>query len=116
MRRDPRAYLADIVDASRLVAGFIAGHTLDRYRSDVLLRSAVERQLEIVGEALNRLSRTDPVLASRISHARTIIGFRNVLAHGYDVVRDETVWEAITHELPVLASEASALLSELESS
>jgi uncharacterized protein with HEPN domain len=45
-----------------------------------------------------------------------IIGFRNVLAHGYDVVRDETVWEAITHELPVLASEASALLSELESS
>jgi uncharacterized protein with HEPN domain len=82
----------------------------------VLLRSAVERQLGIVGEALNLPSRTDPALASRISNARAIIGFRNVLVHGYDVVRDETVWEAITIELPVLASEAASLLSELESS
>ena len=67
-----------------------------------MLRSAVERQFEIVGEALNRLSREDPAVAARIPDVSRIVGFRNVLAHGYDIVDDEAVWSAITDDLPTL--------------
>ena len=84
MRRDPRAFLADILDAGGLIEGFVAGHDLQGYVSDPLVRSATERQLEIIGEALSRLSRTDPELAARIPDIGSIIGLRNVLAHGYD--------------------------------
>lgn len=79
-----------------------------------MLRSAVERQFEIVGEALNRLSRDEPVLAARIQEVRRIVGFRNILAHGYDIVDDDAVWTAITDEPPALVSRVSALLAELE--
>lgn len=54
-------------------------------------------------------------MATRISDLGTIIGFRNVLAHGYDVVDHEVVWETIRIDLPVLAAEASTLLRELDS-
>jgi len=74
------------------------------------------RKLEIVGEALNRLSRDHPELAARIPDIARIIGFRNVLAHGYDVVDDEVVWDAITSDLPELAAKVAALLDELEAS
>ena len=61
------------------------------YSADALLRSAVERQLTIVGEALNRLKKIEPAAASSITDARQIIAFRNILVHGYDIVRDEVV-------------------------
>ncbi len=114
MRRDVRAYLADVIDASDLIGQFITDRDLEAYRSDPLIRSAVERQLGIVGAALDRLARTDPALAARISDIGTIIGFRSLLAHDYDVVRDEVVWETVTNDLPELAAEASGLLRELE--
>ena len=114
MRRDPRAYLADIRDAGGLIAGFIAGLDLERYRSDALVRSGTERQLEIVGEALGRLSRTDPILADRIPDIASIIGFRNVLAHGYDIVRDEVVWRTVTEDVPGLIVVVEHLLAELD--
>jgi uncharacterized protein with HEPN domain len=80
-----------------------------------MLRSAVERQFEIVGEALNRLTRDDPNVAARIpDDVSRIVGFRNVLAHGYDIVDDDAVWSAITVDLPTLAERASSLLAELE--
>jgi uncharacterized protein with HEPN domain len=66
MARDPRALLADILDAARAIERFRHGLDLDGYRDDELVRAAVERKLGIVGEALNRLSREDPELANRI--------------------------------------------------
>jgi uncharacterized protein with HEPN domain len=113
MRRDPRAYLVDVRQASKLITEFTANGDLETYRSDVLLRSAVERQLEIMGEALNRLARTEPRLAERISDLGAIVGFRNVLAHGYDVVDDEVVWRTIEEDLPTLAADVEALIEEL---
>ena len=74
----------------------------------------MERKLEVVGEALNRLSREWPELASQIPDSGRIIGFRNVLAHGYDVVDDEVVWDAATTDLPELTGSVEALLAELE--
>jgi uncharacterized protein with HEPN domain len=114
MRRDVRAYLAEVVEASDLIGQFIADQGVEAYRSDPMLQSAVERQLGIVGRSLDRLARTDPALAARIPDIGTISGLRDDLAHGYDVVRDEVVWEASTVDLPGLAAEASALLAELE--
>ena len=93
MRRDVRAYLADMVESAGFIGQFIDGRALDSYRLDVMLRSAVERQLEIIGEAISRLARTDPTLAGRISDVPSIIGFRNVIAHGYDIVDNEAVCE-----------------------
>lgn len=114
MRRDPRVFLADVLEACQLITRFTSGRDLESYRSDVMLRSAVERQLEIMGEALNRLARTEPDLAARIPDLESIIGFRNVLAHGYDVVKDEVVWRTIEEDLPTLTAQVAMLIRELE--
>lgn len=114
MPRDPRALLADVLEAARSVERFREGIDLDDYRADELTRAAVERKLEIAGEALNRLSREYPGLAARIPDIARIVGFRNVLAHGYEVVDDEIVWDAITIDLPQLAAAVEALLAELD--
>ena len=74
-----------------------------------MLRSAVERQFEIVGEALNRLSRADPGTADRIGDLPRIVAFRNVLVHGYATIDDAIVWEVATERLPMLI----ALLGDL---
>ncbi|WP_246584938.1 HepT-like ribonuclease domain-containing protein [[Mycobacterium] fortunisiensis] len=65
-------------------------------------RSAVERQLEIVGEALNRLSKVDKELSAKIPELARIVAFRNILIHGYTDVDDALVWQVITDKLPEL--------------
>jgi uncharacterized protein with HEPN domain len=72
----------------------------------------VERNLQIIGEAIGRISRYDAETASRISENRRIIAFRNRLIHGYDVLDDELVWETVKAEVPVLLSEVEGLLQE----
>ena len=69
------------------------------YEADAMLRSAVERQFEIVGEALNRLSKEDPTSAERIPDLPRIVAFRNILVHGYAIVDDRIVWEVVTTRL-----------------
>lgn len=66
MRRDPRTYLWDAAQAADHVAEFVRGKTFADHSDDLLLRSGVERQLEMVGEALNQLSRVDSILSTRI--------------------------------------------------
>lgn len=107
-------HLYDMQQACRLLAAFIAGKTLGDYSADAMLRSAVERQLTIVGEALNRLKKIDPATVSAITNARQIIAFRNILVHGYDVVRDEVVWGILEADLPILSREVNTLLEQGE--
>ena len=113
MRHDPRAYLWDAQQAAEAINRFIAGLDAAGYAQNALVRAAVERQFEIIGEALNRLSNIDPELARRVPHVREIIGFRNVLIHGYAVVDHARVWRIAETLLPGLYSTVSALLAEL---
>jgi uncharacterized protein with HEPN domain len=80
-------HLSQIETAGRNVQAFIAGKSRSDYDRDLLLRSAVERQLEILGEAVRRLRDDEPALVTKLSHWRLIIGFRNALAQGYDSKR-----------------------------
>src|SRR4051812_40568450 len=95
MTPEARKLLEDMRDAADDVAGFTAGKSLQAYLADRLLRRAVERSFEIVGEALSQLNKLDPALATSISDYRKIISFRNVLIHGYGKVDDELTWAII---------------------
>ncbi len=110
MRLEIRKYLFDIQQACRLLSEFTAGKTLADYQADALLRSAVERQFEIAGEALNRALNLEPELASAISDTKRIVAFRNVLIHGYAGVSDEVVGGILLTNLPTLQREAEDLL------
>ena len=113
MRRDPRAYLWDIQQGCLNVQSFLHGISLAEYQSKLLLRSAVERQLQNIGEALAQLAKLDPELAARVPEYRQIIGFRNVLVHGDATLNHDEVWRAIAESLPPLQSAANALLAGL---
>ncbi len=102
--------LEDVRRAAGLITSFVEGKTLADYTADALLRSAVERQFEIIGEALNRLARRDPTLAASIQHSPRIVAFRNILIHGYDLVDHDLVWGVIETHLPVLYEQVEALL------
>lgn len=115
MPRDTRAWLLDIVAACDLVSEFTADKTFDEYAGNVLLRSAVERQLEIVGEALRAAVRHQPELAAQITDVPAIIAFRNQLTHAYSAVDHRTVWGILERRLPLLRSEVDALLRRPQS-
>ena len=109
MQREAKKYLWDIQRAISLVQEFTDGRTFADYQSSVMLRAAVERQFEIIGEAMAQLAKLDPALASLISDHEQIIAFRNVLIHSYADVNDRTVWFVIETELPTLRREIDAL-------
>lgn len=77
-----------------------------------MLRAAVERQFEIIGEALSKLARLDPELAGGITEHRRIIAFRNILIHGYADVDHRLVWDIVETKLPVLRTELHSLIAE----
>ncbi len=105
-------WLQDILEACELIQTATAGRTLADYGQDRLLRSAVERNFEIIGEALNRIRQNDPALAERIPENRAVIGFRNLLIHGYDSIDHSRVWEVIRHDMPKLLGQVAQLLKE----
>jgi uncharacterized protein with HEPN domain len=84
--------------------------TFEAYRIDRKTQAAVERKFEIIGEALNRLSRIDADLLATITNYRSIISFRNILAHGYDTIEDRVVWGIIETDLEQLLHDAIRLL------
>lgn len=112
MRLETRKYLSDIQQAAGRVQRFTSGKTLADYQGDDLLRSAVERQFEIVGEAMNKLAGIDEGTARRITNFQRIIAFRNILIHGYADVDDNLVWNVVETYLPQLVREINVLLDE----
>ncbi len=112
MQLEARKYLFDIHEACARIAEFTADRTFEDYTGDAMVRSAVERQFEIVGEAMARLLRVVPELEPNITDCRKIIAFRNILIHAYATVSDEVVWGTIETDLDLLREEVGALLAD----
>ena len=114
MKRDPRAFLSDVIEAGHAIQQAVAGINLDDYSNSRLIRSSVEREFTIIGEALSQLSRLDGDLFAQIDQAPQIISFRNKLTHEYVTINDQLVWGVIQNNLPVLLKQCTQLLSELD--
>lgn len=77
------------------------------FKSDILLQRAIERDLEIIGEAIRKIIEIDPTIV--ISSSKNIIGLRNIISHAYDSVEPEMIWGIIQNIIPVLADEIKNL-------
>lgn len=112
MRPEAGKYLYDIKQAAELIATFTAGNTFADYEQEAMLKAAVEREFEIIGEAPGQLAKLDEKVAARITEYRRIIAFRNILIHGYAQVDDRLVWDIVENKLPALRQEVDTLLTE----
>jgi len=110
MHRKAPKLLEDIRDAATFIGEVTAGRTLDDYKVNRLLRQGVERNFEIIGEAVKRLAAVDARTAGQLDDYRRIIAFRNVLIHGYDLLDYELVWQTIGEQLVTLRRSVEGLL------
>jgi len=111
MRRELKVRLWQVLDRTNAIADLLEGRTFEQYRSDQHFRAALERHLEVIGEAVTKALRVEPLLNQQITDVAEIVAFRNRLAHGYDVLDDETVWSIAHAKVPVLRIEIEALLA-----
>jgi len=112
MRIESKVHLEVIRIAAEETLQFITGKTFSDYRGDRMLQVAVEREFEIIGEALKRLVQSDTDTAARIPDYQHIIGFRNRLSHEYDDIDNIVVWEIANRDLPCLHAKVLELLKE----
>ncbi|MBI4556555.1 MAG: DUF86 domain-containing protein [Candidatus Hydrogenedentes bacterium] len=114
MQRKTPKLLEDIRGAAAFILEIAKNKSLADYQGDRTFRSAVERNFEIMGEAIRRLVREDLETAGHIGDYPQIIAFRNVLIHGYDLIDDERVWTTINKDLAPLVANVEALLRDEE--
>lgn len=115
MPHDARKCLEDIRISAALIQQFCDGRSLADFEADPLLRAGVERHFEIIGESIVRLRKIDLTIAESIPDQRKIVSFRNLLIHGYDVIKNAEVWEIIEKELPSLAATVANRLESEQS-
>ncbi|MGB1318234.1 MAG: DUF86 domain-containing protein [Flavobacteriales bacterium] len=109
--RHKKKLLADILQAIEEIDLFFEGsRNFETYQADLKLRKAVERELEIIGEAMNRLLELDSEV--QITDARKVVNLRNRIIHGYDKVVDEVIWGVLSKHLPTLKTEVVQLLKQ----
>lgn len=109
---DIKTWLYDILNAINEIDSFFVDSpkTFVAYQNDLRTRRAVERNIEIIGEALNRMLNKDSLI--HLSNSRKIVDTRNRIIHGYDSVSDDIIWSIIINHLPILKAEVEKLLSE----
>ena len=112
MRLESKKYLYDMQRAADLLTEFTSNKSFADYEQDAMLRAAVERQFEIIGEATTQLARVDAAMVARIGRYRRIISFRNLLIHGYADVDDRLVWNIVETSLPTLVQEIAILVAD----
>jgi uncharacterized protein with HEPN domain len=112
MNHEIKAWLFDILNAIMEIDSFFIDipKNFSTYQKDLRTRRAIERNIEIIGEALNRITSKDNSI--QISNARKIVDTRNRIIHGYDSVSDEIIWGIVLNHLPILQTELSELLGE----
>ena len=112
MPRDKRAYLWDVIQAANEIQSFTNGKSVEDYLTSAILRAAVERKLEIIGEALSQALKYFPEISAGITDCGKIIAFRNRLIHGYSLVSDALVWDIVQEQIPKLLSEVDSLFQD----
>lgn len=112
MKHDPKVCFLDVLNACQQILNFSENMTFEEYSSNDLVKSAVERKFEIIGEALNRVKKIDVTQLESVADFEQIIGFRNVIAHGYDSISDRIVWDTINDSIPMLIKEINDKINE----
>ena len=112
METDGKIWLYDVLNAIMEIESFFLDQpkTFEIYKTDIRTKRAIERNVEIIGEALNRILKLDPTI--QITYSRQIVNTRNRIIHGYDSVSDEVMWGIVVKHLPVLQAEVELLLQE----
>ncbi len=110
MNDEIRKNLIDALQAGEEIQRFTHDVDFKTYQNSPITQRAVERNFEIIGEALNRIKKIDEKLLARVSEHNRIIGFRNILIHGYDIVDEMLVWKAVEDHLPTLLKEIQMIL------
>lgn len=107
-----KAWLYDILNAINEIEGFFIDTPKDfnAYQNDLRTKRAVERNIEIIGEAMNRILNKD--VSIQFSNARKIVDTRNRIIHGYDTVSDDIIWSIVIKHIPILKTEIENLLIE----
>ena len=105
-------WLIDIQSSILEIESFLAGGpgSFAEYQKNQILKRAVERNLEIIGEAMNRIVTRDSSYLEKITEARNIVGLRNQIIHSYDTLSDENIWSILINHFPKLKVEVEELL------
>lgn len=112
MNNEIKAWLYDVLNAILEIESFFddSEKLFEQYQNDIRTKRAVERNIEIIGEALNRILKSNPSIS--ITNSRKIVDTRNRIIHGYDAVSDEIIWGIVINYLPILQEEVQTLLGE----
>jgi uncharacterized protein with HEPN domain len=102
-------YILDIESVIQEIEAIKAktNNNFKSFQSDIILQRAVERDLEIIGEAIRKIIEIDPTI--KITSAKNIIGLRNIISHAYDSVEPEMIWGIIQNNIPVLSDEINTI-------
>jgi len=112
MDKEIKTWLFDIYQAIEEIEGYFIEKPMrfKDYLSDIKTKRAVERDLEIIGEAVNRITKKDKHF--QLENAKKIIGTRNRIIHGYDMISDDLVWSIVVNHLPKLKNEIKILMDK----
>ena len=107
-----KTWLFDVIQSIAEIESYFEGRPkrFDDYITDIKTKRAVERNIEIIGEAVNRILKKDKDF--KIENAQKIIGARNRIAYGYDKISDDLLWSILINHLPKLKSEIAILIEE----
>lgn len=106
-----QVWLYDVLNSIEEIESFVSTRKdFFEYKNDLKTKRAVERNIEIIGEAINRIIKQDSSIS--IENARNIIGTRNKIIHSYDNISDELIWSIVINHLPLLKEEVSKIISE----
>lgn len=110
MDNEIKTWLYDILQSANEIESYFdeQSKVFEKYQRDSKTKRAVERNIEIIGEAINRILKKDKNFA--IENAHKIIGTRNRIAHGYDKISDDLIWSIVINHLPKLKAEIEGLL------
>lgn len=112
MPHDPKVCFQDVKIACELIIQFIGAMSAEEYFADLKTKSAIERQFEIIGEALNRVKKINPALLDGITDWHQIIGFRNILSHCYHTTNDESIYSFATDDVRTLLNDVTIKLKD----